>query len=31
MLKKGGSGEYHFDLVATNGQVIAISGSQRKS
>lgn len=26
-LKKGGTGKYHFNLVATNGQVIATSES----
>ncbi|MFG1997961.1 YegP family protein [Spirillospora sp. NPDC048911] len=27
MLKKGSTGKYHFNLVATNGQVIATSES----
>ncbi|GAA2622215.1 YegP family protein [Actinomadura fulvescens] len=27
MLKKGTTGKYHFNLVATNGQVIATSES----
>ena len=27
VLKKGSTGEYHFNLVATNGQVIASSES----
>lgn len=27
VLKKGGTGKFHFNLVATNGQVIATSES----